>query len=199
MVIAPGYIDRESVLATWQVVNGFDVGSGDGGVYINEKDDVGEACGYALKGLSATIESMPRHRAVEMLKWLRGKRLLRTYGELRGVRVSEEEDEQEESTSGLGVDVETSEVWSLDPRAANGFDVDACQWSWRADVVEQARARLEKHWDGGLDPPRGWEEGDAVGGTALVVEGETTASDPSWFRDNTMSGFRVAPGRLRLF
>jgi hypothetical protein len=122
MVVAPGWIDRKGLLESWQIAHGYVVGGGQGGVDVRLMDSVKEAIKYPLKGLSDTMQKMNEDRALELMGWLRGKRLLRTYGELRKVEIVEEEDDDvEEPGDGLLVDPTTQELWAPSSQAAAAF------------------------------------------------------------------------------
>lgn len=115
-----------------------------------------------------------------MVGWLRSKRLLRTYGELRGLKVDEDEEADDvETTDGLLIDPSSLEVWAPSQEA-----IDKARRREGVGVSLDARHVIAP----------------GVTGSALeIVEvttrlEERTVWDPSWLDGVFVCAWSFAPG-----
>jgi len=170
-----GDVNRTMMLGDWQRINGYAVDYGQrpgsqGGVHLKRQRSVKEAIKYPLKGMAGVLASMPAARAIEVLDYLSGRRLVRAGGGL--YRRADEPD-------GVDVDVEllcdatTGEVYaptssvaaslpSLVHRAVAAATDGAgrvvtvvvgvvapypvATLSWSPVAIEGARERLYRDW-----------------------------------------------------
>lgn len=117
-----------------------------GGVNIKRVDDVMEACKYVAKGNEA-LATWPKADLLELLAWMRGRRLLQTFGCLHGIKVNEDEQpHEEEAPPETGINGRTGEVRTAED----------CAWSRAPSVEDEAWALLQaahaerrSQWDGG--------------------------------------------------
>lgn len=150
MTVEVDTIDRDAALAQWQSVCGYDVGSGFGGLFVNEKKSTKEAMKYITKGLGLT--QLPDARAVELLRLVDGLHTVRTYGSFR--KAAEETPEPVLSDvdvdDALLTDPITGEVFATTATVAKSSGATVCTWSRATAIVEAARELAFVLWP---EPP----------------------------------------------
>lgn len=104
-----------------------------GGVNIKRVDDAMEVCKYVAKGNEAV--GWPPADLRELLAWMRGRRLLQTFGCLHGIKVPEEEtpEVEEPPSDEAGINGRTGDV---------RFFGD-CTWSREPEVEDEAWALMK--------------------------------------------------------
>jgi hypothetical protein len=148
-LLATGWWSQAELASTWQGAQrrlGVEV-SGEWAQWIERprRGTIGaltETVKYVLKPLD--VVGMDPDDVKELVEALRGKRLLRTFGALRGLELSEEDAEAMR---------EEGEDTALERRGWLGYDAagapvraDAVVWSRAATVLEERRKLLEELW-----------------------------------------------------
>ncbi len=147
---------QAAILDRWRAAINTPDDEKNGGANIQRARSTDEGCDEVLKYIAKGIEAvdlLPRERTKELLAWIRGRKLLRTYGSLRGIELDEEADELAEETPPL----ET-------PDALVGYDEETdeavarkdARWSRARGVEQRAFAFLADAWAvGDLPEQRG--------------------------------------------
>lgn len=128
---------QADALASWREALGVDDATAGGCRLERLRKGIREAVKYTCKPGAAS--RWPARRLVELVAWMRGRRMLQTFGHMYGVALTEEE------RPGLEVVEGATDV--VDSRTGEVVQVASCRWSGSAVALEQARRILAAEWE----------------------------------------------------
>lgn len=125
------------LLASWRTAIDVDDDKSGGARIERLRAGIKEAVKYTAK--PGDVMHWPSSRLDELLRWMRGRRLLQTFGHLYGTKLRETETETDGAEEG-------------DKEVANGATGEVvraadCQWSSRGDDVEAFRRYAAAEWE----------------------------------------------------